>query len=116
MIIGKFRQQDDAAYAGILYGIGLACPYVTFSPIRAKVGNGPDFVVLGTPPEDSGDFELGAAWRKTSKKGKAYLSVRLDGPTLIAPINCALTSQPDGSHALVWNRKEAQPAEAEAAG
>ena len=79
----------------------------------------PDFVVLGAPSEEDGEFEFGAAWAKTSKAGKPYLSVKLDGPTLAQPINCALTKQQDGSHALVWNRKDAkadeQPAAEEAA-
>ena len=65
-----------------------------------KQGSGPDFVVLGQSRD--GQFELGAAWAKTSKKDKPYLSVKLDGPTLVQPINCALTKQADGSHALVW--------------
>ena len=53
-------------------------------------------------------IELGAAWAKTSKAGKPYLSVKLDGPTLVAPINCALTKQANGPFALVWNRKDAK--------
>ena len=75
---------------------------------QRKQGNSPDFVVFGAPSEEDGEFELGAAWAKTSKAGKPYLSVKLDGPMLIAPINCALTQQLDGSYALVWNRKDAK--------
>jgi len=118
MIIGKFTQQD-AVYAGIIYGIGFNIPYVVFSPVPAKHGDSqPDFVVFGAPSEEDGEFELGAAWAKTSKAGKPYLSVKLDGPALVAPIHGALTKQQDGSHALVWNRKEAKAdelAEADAA-
>ena len=77
-----------------------------FSPVSAKQGNGPDFVVFGAPCEDEPASELGAAWTKTSKAGKAYLSVKLDSPVLTTPINGALTRQQDGSYALVWNRKE----------
>jgi len=118
MIIGKFTS-DGEGYTGSIYGIGFGLPYVSFSPVPAKLGNGPDFVVIARPPVDNADYELGAAWAKTSKKGKPYLSVKLDGPTLVEPINCALTKQPDGSHALVWKRKDAeadeQSVEAEAA-
>ena len=114
MIIGKFTQQDEV-YAGSLYGIGLACRFVTFSPVPAKHGNGPDFVVHGAPSEEDGEFEIGAAWAKTSKAGKAYLSVKLDGPSLVQPINCALTKQADGSHALVWNREARKDDEQSAA-
>jgi uncharacterized protein (DUF736 family) len=118
MIIGKFIQQGEV-YAGNLYGIGFTIPHVVFGPVSAKQGNGPDFVVTGAPQEDKPATELGAAWAKTSKAGNAYLSVKLDSPVLVTPINGALTRQQDGSYALVWNRKEAKagelPAEAEIA-
>ena len=110
MIIGQFTQKGDV-YAGNLYGIGFAIPFVVFNPVSAKQGNGPDFVVYGSPHEDEPASELGAAWAKTSKAGKAYLSVNLDSPVLVTPINGALTRQQDGSYALVWNRKEAKPGE-----
>lgn len=117
MIIGNFKQQDDG-YTGSVLSIGFGANFVTFSPVPAKVGNGPDFVVQAVTHEDD-EFEIGAAWAKISKAGKPYLSVKLDGPTLAQPINCALTKQQDGSYALVWNRKDAkadeQPAAEEAA-
>jgi uncharacterized protein (DUF736 family) len=113
MIIGHFTQQEHG-YIGTICTAGFAVADVTFSPVPAKSGSGPDFVLLGAG-DDGHQFEIGAAWRKTSRKDRPYLSVKLDSPALVAPINCALTKQPDGSHALVWNRKVAeadeQPAE-----
>src|SRR3954454_21498853 len=118
MIIGKFTQKGEV-YAGNLYGIGFAIEHVVFSPVSAKQGNGPDFVVFGATHEDEPEIELGAAWAKISKAGKAYLSVKLDSPVLVTPLNGALTRQQDGSYALVWNRREAKagelPAEVEVA-
>src|SRR3954447_14044204 len=118
MIIGKFTQKGEV-YAGKLYGIGFAIEHVVFSPVSAKQGNGPDFLVTGAPHGDEAATDLGAAWAKTSKPGNAYLSVKLDSPVLVTPINGALTRQQDGSYALVWNRKEAKagdlPADAEIA-
>jgi hypothetical protein len=35
-----------------------------------------------------------------------YISVRLDSPFLAAPVNCALMTQDDGGHILVWNRDD----------
>jgi uncharacterized protein (DUF736 family) len=109
MMIGKFTQ-NESSYTGSITTAGLSIPDVTFSPVPAKRGDGPDFVVLGTALGE--DFELGAAWAKTSKKDKPYLSVKIDGPILAAPIHCALTKQLDGSYALVWSRR-ADEAEAE---
>ena len=107
MIIGKFKH-ENGGYAGELYGLGLGVRDVTFSPVPAKLGKGPDFVLRTGPLEGFDGYELGAAWAKTSKKGKTYLSVKLDGPGLVAPIHCALTQQQDGSYVLAWNRKQAQ--------
>ena len=113
MKIGTFTQQEQG-YTGSIRTAGLAVADVTFSPVPAKLGSGPDFVILGAA-DDGERFEIGAAWAKTSKKDKPYLSVKLDSPALAAPINCALTRQADGSHALVWNRREAEADEQAAA-
>jgi uncharacterized protein (DUF736 family) len=101
MKIGNFHQ-DGEHYNGDLHAIGFTLTEVDVSPVTAKQGNGPDFLVVSHLNEAT--VEIGAAWKKTSKAGKPYLSVKLDGPTLAAPINCALIPQADGSHALVWNR------------
>lgn len=50
------------------------------------------------------ETELGVAWKKTSGKGNAYLSVKLAAPHLLRPANCALLKQDDGTHVLVWKR------------
>ena len=102
MIIGKFNQ-NGTGYTGSIATAGLYIPDVNFTPVPAKRGDGPDFVVLGNARAEN--FEIGAAWAKTSKKGKPYLSVKIDGPAIAEPINCALTKQGDGSYALVWSRK-----------
>jgi uncharacterized protein (DUF736 family) len=103
MMIGKFTQDGDS-YTGSIYTAGLTIADVTISAVPAKRGDGPDFVVLGAALGEQ--FELGAAWARTSKKDKPYLSVKLDGPMLVEPINCALTKQLEGSYALVWTRKK----------
>jgi len=103
MLIGKFTQEGDG-YKGRIYGPHWRGVFVVFSPVPAKQGNGPDFVVIGEIEGDGDDYEVGAAWKKTSKAGKAYLSVKLDSPFLPEPVNCALIKQPDGSYGLVWNR------------
>jgi uncharacterized protein (DUF736 family) len=38
------------------------------------------------------DVEFGAAWKKRSKEGRDYLSVKLDDPALTQPINCSLVA------------------------
>ncbi len=98
MKIGTFTQEE----LGYIDTAGLCVADVRFIRMPVKRSSGPDFVILAAGDNDQ--FELGAAWAKTSKAGKAYLSVKLDSPALAAPINCALTKQADGSYALVWSR------------
>jgi uncharacterized protein (DUF736 family) len=102
MIIGTFQKSGDG-YSGEVLSFALHVPAVTFNAVPLKQGSGPDFVVLGLSEEDE-EYEIGAAWKRTSKEGKAYLSVRLDSPALFVPINCALMPQPDNLHVLVWKR------------
>lgn len=105
MIIGKFTLHGD--YTGSIACFGLSIYGVTMRPVPQQKKGTPDFVVIA----DSG-AEIGAAWKKTSKAGKPYLSVKLDGPILPEPIHCALTGQKDGSYDLIWSRRtdEQQPA------
>lgn len=109
MMIGKFTAEGEG-YQGWIEALALRVEGVRITPMLAKQGAGPDYVVSaytdGEEPSDIDIYELGAAWKKTSKKGKPYLSVKLDGPTLAAPINCALTQQQDGSYGIIWNRKD----------
>jgi uncharacterized protein (DUF736 family) len=111
MMIGQFSQDGDG-YVGDMIGLGLKVASITFSPVPARQGSGPDFVVLGND-EDGRQYEITAAWKRVSeKKGKPYLSVKLDGPTLAAPVHCALIEQQDGTYGLIWNRED-RKAEAE---
>jgi uncharacterized protein (DUF736 family) len=113
MMIGKFSQDADG-YVGDIIGLGLNVASITFSPVPAKQGSGPDFVVLGND-EQNREYEVGAAWKRQSKSGKPYLSVKLDGPTLAAPIHCALIEQQGGSYGLIWNRDSRKEEEQAAA-
>jgi uncharacterized protein (DUF736 family) len=102
MMIGTFTQEGEG-YTGQITSFALHVSGMTFSPVPVKQGNGPDFIVTGHTAEGK-TFEIGAAWTKTSKAGKPYLFVKLDGPTLAAPILCVLIRQPNGTYGLVWNR------------
>jgi uncharacterized protein (DUF736 family) len=54
---------------------------------------------------EGGDFELGAAWRKTSDRGVAYLSVVLDDPAFPGRCDAALFTEADRKTArFMWQR------------
>ncbi|MBT2246316.1 DUF736 domain-containing protein [Sphingobium sp. BHU LFT2] len=68
------------------------------------------------PEEDSGndkapshrllasDIAFGAAWRKTSREGRDYLSVKLDDPSFASPVYASLVEGDDGQFSLIWSR------------
>jgi uncharacterized protein (DUF736 family) len=78
----------------------------------------PFSVPLARPPDDdaqtsTGQVELGAAWKRTSDKGREFVSVSLDAPLLTAPLNAALFMADEGDAAsLVWNRSKSKAKEA----
>jgi uncharacterized protein (DUF736 family) len=72
----------------------------TFRPDEKDNDKAPDFRIL------AGATEFGAAWKKTSREGRDYLSVKLDDPSFPAPIYASLIEAEDGeSHALIWSRR-----------
>lgn len=52
-----------------------------------------------------GRSDLGAAWSKTSERNGAYLSIKLDDPSLPAPIYATLFADETGeTFNLLWSR------------
>jgi len=98
MKIGYFHSHDGKNYDGRMLSLTEESITLDMVPVEQRGENGPSYRIL------RGDFEFGAAWKRTSKDGKPYLSVKLDSPLLPAPINAALIEATDGSYMLVWNR------------
>jgi uncharacterized protein (DUF736 family) len=97
MIIGNFKKTDDG-YKGVIRTLTLTADAV-FEPQERRSDNSPDYRVI------SGETEIGAAWKKTSEAGSAYLSVRLDDPSFAKSIVCALfKTSIEHSFTLVWDR------------
>ena len=52
-----------------------------------------------------GSAEIGAAWAKTLREERDYLSVKLDDPSFAAPIYANLVADEDGkTFNLIWSR------------
>jgi uncharacterized protein (DUF736 family) len=54
-----------------------------------------------------GHAEIGTAWEKTSREQCDYFPVKLDDPTLMAPIFANLFEDPAGGYTLIWSRARA---------
>ena len=94
--IGTFTKSADG-YTGTVRTLTLNVK-VKLVPMTKEGDNAPDFRVY------AGAYELGAAWKKTSKANRDYLSVTLDDPSLPRPIYARLIDAEDGSASLIWSR------------
>ena len=95
--IGIFQSNDDGSYAGTIKTLTLNVKTAQFRPADKENDKAPDYRIF------SGQTEFGAAWKKTSREGRAYLSVKLDDPSFPAPIYASLV-EIDGGHSLIWSR------------
>lgn len=106
MIIGNFTyDQTKDTYTGEIKTLTLHRSNVAFRPAKGKNGKGPHYRVIidGAPAA----VELGAAWKRTSKAGREFLSVSLDDPSLPRQLGAALMPAEDGTGAiLIWSRQQ----------
>lgn len=94
MITGKFEQHENG-FVGLIETLTISLNPVEF----LKRDKGADYVIRGP-----GGCDIGAAWRKSGEWGD-YLSIKLDGPELQAPINCTMRLSPIGGfYLLSWQR------------
>src|SRR6476469_393261 len=95
--IGTFTKQLDGSYAGSIKTLSLNVKTAQLRPNEKTDEKAPDFRIF------SGQTEFGAAWMKTSKEDRAYLSVKLDDPSFPAPIYASLVDADEG-YSLIWSR------------
>ncbi len=96
-IIGTFTANGDT-FTGTVKTLTLSVK-ATFRPAEKETDKAPDFRV------HMNAVEFGAAWKKTSREGRDYLSVKLDDPSFPAPIYASLVeTDTDGEYNLIWSR------------
>ena len=97
--IGTFTKDDAGNYNGAIKTLTLDVKAATLRQVEKDSDKAPDFRVYAGKSE----FEIGAAWRKTSREGRDYLSVKLDDPSFPAPIYASLVDADEG-YSLIWSR------------
>ena len=95
--IGTFSMDDAGNYNGAIKTLTLDVKKATFRKVEKTNDQAPDFHIF------SGQTEFGAAWKKTSREDRAYLSVKLDDPSFPAPIYASLVDAEEG-YSLIWSR------------
>ena len=96
-IIGTFVADGDT-FTGTLKTLTLNTK-ATLRSVEKESEKSPDFRL------STGDMDVGAGWKKTSREGRDYISVKLDDPSFPAPIYATLSeTDAPGEYALIWSR------------
>ena len=98
--IGTFTKDDAGNYNGAIKTLTLNVKAATLRQVEKDNDKAPDFRIF------SGQTEFGAAWKKTSRENRDYLSVKLDDPSFPAPIYASLVDADEG-YSLIWSRSTA---------
>ncbi len=102
--IGTLTKQADGSYKGFVATLALSAK-ITMRPVELTSERGPTHRIF------AGAGEVGAAFEQTADStGQVYLSVKLDDPTLTAPIYCAAFENKDKPDDLdlIWSRSKPQ--------
>jgi uncharacterized protein (DUF736 family) len=100
-IIGIFTATDNG-YEGFIETLTLKAK-LSIEPAKKSSDNQPDYRVFHIT--DHFKSEIGAAWKKASRKGAQYLSVGIDDIGFPTKAYCRLVkSGVEKGHTLFWNR------------
>jgi uncharacterized protein (DUF736 family) len=91
--ISTFQLHADGSYTGAIKTLTLNVKQAVCGAAEKDNDKSRDFRVF------AGQTEFGA-WKKTSREGRDYVSVKLDDPSFAAPIFASLVEGDDG-HSLI---------------
>jgi uncharacterized protein (DUF736 family) len=105
--IAKMTKHKDGSFKGTLILPSLAGAEIILRPIAKPTATGPAYRVY------TGEFDSGAAWKSTSKKGNDYLSLKLIDPTFHGSVMYPVLLKTDDGSSLDWSptRKIKTPSE-----
>jgi len=96
--IALLTKQKDGGFSGTLIIPSLNGVKIVLAPVEKQTDKGPAYRVT------IGAFEAGAAWKKTSKAGNAYVSVKLSEPSFHgSTIYPVLVKSDTAGYLLDWN-------------
>lgn len=100
--IGIFTKSDNG-FSGHIKTVTLNVKR-KFAPAEKEDDKAPDYRIFAGQ-----GVEFGAASKKTSNRGREYLSVKLDDPIFPAPVFASLVAVEGGDgYALIWSRRSSE--------
>ena len=97
--IGTFSK-SETGYTGSIKTLNLNVK-ANIVPTEANSERSPNYRIF------AGNVEIGAGWNQTGRdSGRSYVSVKLDDPSLPAPIFASLIKSEDQEgFTLIWSRR-----------
>jgi uncharacterized protein (DUF736 family) len=103
--IAKLTKQKDGGFIGTLSTITLTPRKIALVPVESDSEKAPIYRVLLE------GMEIGAAWKRESKKnGNEYTLVMLDCPLFAKPVFSVLVKDVHSGYALEFNRPDSRKA------
>lgn len=96
--IGTFTKTPDGRFQGAIRTLTLNVKGVEIRPVEPTADKAPDHRVF------IGQTEVGAAWTVNREHKPPCLSIRIDDPSLPAPL-CGLVFEKDSAYELRWSRR-----------
>jgi len=102
--IGTFTKGKDGIIEGKVATLTLNTR-ARFVLAEKEIDRAPDYR-LTFANADHIDVEVGAAWIRTSRNERDYLSVKIDDPCFPAPLFASLveSNESPGEYVLLWSR------------
>jgi len=96
--IGTFTRGENGSFSGVARSLTQEVKAV-IKPCPRDSDKAPDHRVTS-----SGGVEFGAGWSRMSREDREYVSLKLDDPSLAAPIFASLVEGEGGQYNLIWSR------------
>lgn len=106
MNIGTLKRNDNGIYMGRITTITIAAT-IALREVRSNNDKAPAYDVMALAADRRSWVKVGAVWEYTSNEtGEAFLSGRIDDPSLDKPLDLAMFGQEDGSFNVAWKRPQ----------
>lgn len=106
MNIGNLKRDANAVYMGRITTLTIAAT-IALREVRSHNEKAPAYDVMALAADRRSWVKVGAVWEFTSNEtGEAFLSGKIDDPSLERPLDLAMFGQEDGSFNVVWRRPQ----------
>lgn len=110
MNIGNLKTNEEGVHIGRIATLAFSAT-VALRPFQSTNERAPRFDIVALSADNRSWVKVGALWEfHSNETGEAFLSGRIDDPSLANAIDIALFRQDDGSYNVAWRRPKVRAA------